>query len=793
MPYFFAKKCKAVVLALLIISSGTLAQMPGFQTKITGPEESSFKFTPNEWEEITSERTRYSSRWKTPDGRIIGEYSHKPVYYEKDGELVRINPSLIPTTDGWLANQQPYPVQLGKRGEITTGYGLTQQVVFSKRTRFNGKFVKSLVQSEGENTFVMRDIIPGVDKEFQGFENAVKTQYVIHEPIDINGTYMFIEEEIELPTGYRIERDIAHGQDVEGRWQGALLIRSENGETAGWIQGTFCYDQSKKIHLAGYETEQIGQSNRWIVRTLVSSEWLSSTERTYPIVIDPLVVGPISLYPENFMPSCYIPDYFVDSILVTVPGQITVTAFLVTGSFYADPFTTAIMEDGSMYYSSSCNQTGTFEVDPPNSLLPGTAYLEAFDMQNPLMCCYPQSCSETSFYLRMHLGRYIPEGDCNYTYIYYTPVTLWPFTAYIEGHTVESFGPQWTVPGAEICSNQCEFNGTIRARYGVPPYTFTHPWMTGAVVVGEPDGCSTGQEVEQLPLNWPGCPVFCPNFDEMDVAPPTITDACGVTVADLPMETLNLKPAPDVIFPDPIEVCSNTPEVIPLTSCESGSTFSWSGGGNSGTGNMQVFETNDSGEIETVNYMVFSSHGGCNSDTMMVDVSIIPSPTADFVINPAIPLLGAGAEFDSQSSSTVGDIEAWNWTINGGSNQSGSTVEYTFETLDPRTACLEVVTEYGCRDTLCKDFLVITADVLAPNIFTPNSDGKNDVLEFKYLEFFPENELKIWNRWGTLVYEQKNYRNDWTGEGFAEAAYYYILHVKGANTVDGYFHLVRGE
>jgi hypothetical protein len=356
--------------------------------------------------------------------------------------------------------------------------------------------------------------------------------------------------------------------------------------------------------------------------------------------------------------------------------------------------------------------------------MPGTAYLEGFDMQNPLMCCFNQSCTESSFYLRMHLGRYIPEGDCNYTYVYYSPITQWPFKAYAEGHTVESHGPQWTVSGTSVCSNQCEFEGTIRVRYGVPPFTVTHPWMEGEVVLGEPNGCSNVQDIEQIPLTWPGCPVFCPDFDEMEVMPPTVIDACGVAIENLPFETLNIKPSPNVVFPEPVEVCSNSTEVIPLSSCEPGSSFYWSGEGSSGTGNMQILATNTTDEIQIVNYEVYSSNDGCESDTIQVPVYVMPSPTADFEISPLIPLLGVEADFISLGTSNVGEIEQWYWTINGGSNQSGNSVEYTFETLDSRTACHEVVTEFGCRDTICKDFMVITADVFAPNIFTPNATEK---------------------------------------------------------------------
>lgn len=89
----------------------------------------------------------------------------------------------------------------------------------------------------------------------------------------------------------------------------------------------------------------------------------------------------------------------------------------------------------------------------------------------------------------------------------------------------------------------------------------------------------------------------------------------------------------------------------------------------------KVQETNESGQIQSINSEVYSPFDGCNSDTVQVPVSMIPPPIAGFDIIPITPILGNEVSFNSQSTIAVGDIENWNWTINGGSNKSGSTVE----------------------------------------------------------------------------------------------------------------------
>jgi gliding motility-associated-like protein len=50
-----------------------------------------------------------------------------------------------------------------------------------------------------------------------------------------------------------------------------------------------------------------------------------------------------------------------------------------------------------------------------------------------------------------------------------------------------------------------------------------------------------------------------------------------------------------------------------------------------------------------------------------------------------------------------------------------------------------------------------------PNAFTPNGDGINDVFRIRVTGYFLMDELKIFNRWGQLVFETKQVNKDWDG------------------------------
>lgn len=77
------------------------------------------------------------------------------------------------------------------------------------------------------------------------------------------------------------------------------------------------------------------------------------------------------------------------------------------------------------------------------------------------------------------------------------------------------------------------------------------------------------------------------------------------------------------------------------------------------------------------------------------------------------------------------------------------------------------------------------ATIVATNILSPNGDGKNDTWIIEDIEKYPENEVSIFDRSGRLVYQTKNYKNDWDGSlaglPLAENTYYYLIKLKKGN------------
>lgn len=72
-------------------------------------------------------------------------------------------------------------------------------------------------------------------------------------------------------------------------------------------------------------------------------------------------------------------------------------------------------------------------------------------------------------------------------------------------------------------------------------------------------------------------------------------------------------------------------------------------------------------------------------------------------------------------------------------------------------------------------------DIYLPNAFTPNGDGRNDMFRGIPVGLQEFNYLKIFNRWGQLVFNTSDYRNGWDGNwlGQKQPGGVYVVMVKG--------------
>jgi len=65
------------------------------------------------------------------------------------------------------------------------------------------------------------------------------------------------------------------------------------------------------------------------------------------------------------------------------------------------------------------------------------------------------------------------------------------------------------------------------------------------------------------------------------------------------------------------------------------------------------------------------------------------------------------------------------------------------------------------------------------DVLTPNNDGMNDVWYIKNIENYKDNEVTVFNRDGNIVYNKKEYTNDWegtfNGKQLPDGAYFYVI------------------
>ena len=72
-------------------------------------------------------------------------------------------------------------------------------------------------------------------------------------------------------------------------------------------------------------------------------------------------------------------------------------------------------------------------------------------------------------------------------------------------------------------------------------------------------------------------------------------------------------------------------------------------------------------------------------------------------------------------------------------------------------------------------------EINAPNGFSPNADFKNDYL---VIEGIPDNNhLTVYDAKGKIIYDKKNYRNNWNAEGIDDGYYIYIFEGEGIKTI----------
>lgn len=213
--------------------------------------------------------------------------------------------------------------------------------------------------------------------------------------------------------------------------------------------------------------------------------------------------------------------------------------------------------------------------------------------------------------------------------------------------------------------------------------------------------------------------------------------------------------------------------------------YEWSGPNNFSS-NSQNLLINNSNMSDAGNYNIKATANGCESST---DIAIFINPIPDFKLETncvnninTISIVPISNSFTLDSASYV-------WE--GPGNFTSTDIALVLNNLSPGIYSVTVLND-GCTET--KSIDIQNTRCAIPVGISPNGDEKNETFD---LTGFGENiKFKIFNRYGTMVFEQDNYKDQWYGQDYnghilPDATYFYYIRLKSGEEKTGWVYVSR--
>jgi gliding motility-associated-like protein len=191
---------------------------------------------------------------------------------------------------------------------------------------------------------------------------------------------------------------------------------------------------------------------------------------------------------------------------------------------------------------------------------------------------------------------------------------------------------------------------------------------------------------------------------------------------------------------------------------------------------------NLNGLIQTTTFKTVVQSSNCNIDsTNSIKIKVLPSFT-----------LTAGNDTTINQGQSV--------TLNG--NGNGAPLWSPSSSLDnsaifnpiatPAVTTNYILTVTDVNSCVNSDTVIVTVISIEftgniTNVFSPNGDGINDNWYIENINYYPENEVTVYNIYGNIVFTKKGYNNDWqgtyNGKPLPDGTYFYVVKINESSTI----------
>jgi gliding motility-associated-like protein len=233
----------------------------------------------------------------------------------------------------------------------------------------------------------------------------------------------------------------------------------------------------------------------------------------------------------------------------------------------------------------------------------------------------------------------------------------------------------------------------------------------------------------------------------------TVSDSCGHTVSDSTTVTFVPYIPLQLQFNNDTALCGGDDLLLNahVTNGLANYSYLWNP-------NISVSDTVTIWPAASSTYIVKITDGCGNSKSDTVNVSVYPIH-ADFQ-----------STFTTNQTVAFGNLStgavSYLWNFGDGSNDSTSTLEnpeHYYANEGTYKVMLVATNQNGCSDTAYHTVIILPDFYFySPNAFTPNKNGDNDVFT-GYGSGIKTYRMRIFDRWGNLLFESNDINVGWDG------------------------------
>jgi hypothetical protein len=334
--------------------------------------------------ELLQNRTKFSKTFLNTNKTKTTVQSSVPLHYLNDDNMwISIDYKLQESNNKIIYPAQ-YPYFELDANQVNINVD-NQLIKIKKQNDFifisNNSVVKTISNTnknaiiESDNQIVFNNTTTSIDKNISLYPQALKYSYVMNNAAILPQSfdYLLAEETLTLPVGFSVQEEKTADNATY-----RLTIVNQKGEALIAFQQPIISDSKtfeRNIRQQAYESTYLLtklSETSYKIQIKIDASWLQSTDRVFPITIDPV----ITVTNNTAVNSCFSPNYQQSTLQVSVPSGQTVLSTNISYDFVAVTGSNGWMSDQRSFVSGPNGQT------PVNNGIGNTAGVYTYNITN---------------------------------------------------------------------------------------------------------------------------------------------------------------------------------------------------------------------------------------------------------------------------------------------------------------------------------------------------------------------------------------------------------------------------